>query len=99
MGAVSLRAGPIERELSLPDGRAATVRIGLLDSYVPPREQTTLALELWADGEVLAALDTILDPADERGARALLDEAVRRLEAGELEPTAEALEPLADGAR
>jgi len=98
MGAVSLRTGPIERELALPDGRAAIVRLGLLDSYVAPREQTTVALELWADGEVVAALDTILDPADERGARALLDEAVRRLEAGDLQPTAEALEPLADEA-
>jgi hypothetical protein len=98
MAAVSLRAGPIERELSLPDGRAATLRIGLLDSYIAPREQTTVALELWAEGEVVAALDTLLDPGDERGAHSLLDEAVRRLEAGELEPTAEALEPLADEA-
>ena len=57
-----------------------------------------MALELWADGEVVAALDTLLNPRDERGARALADEAVRRLEAGELEPTAEALEPLADAA-
>ena len=98
MAAVSLRAGPIERELSLPDGRAAIVRVGLFDSYVPPREQTTVALELWADGEVVAALDTLLDPGNERGAEALADAAARRLEAGELEPTATALEPLADAA-
>jgi len=98
MAAVSLRAGPIERDFSLPDGRAASIRIGLFDSYVAPREQTTVALELRADGEVLAALDTVLDPGDDSGARALAEEVARRVGSGELEPTAEALEPLADEA-
>lgn len=96
---MSLRAGPVEETFALPDGRGAFVRVGLLDPYVKPAEQTTVALELHAAGEVLAALNTVLEPDDEPGARALAREAVRRLRAGELEPTAEALEPLADELR
>jgi hypothetical protein len=93
---VSLRAAPVEETFALPDGRAGSVRVGLLDSYIQPGEQTTVALELRADGEVLAALNTVLDPADEPGARRLARAAAERLAAGELEPTAEALEQLAD---
>ena len=89
----------MERDFSLPDGRTASVRVGLFDPYVPPREQTTVALELRAGGEVVAAVDTLLDPSDDGAARALVEEVARRVGSGELEPTAGALEPLADGAR
>ena len=95
---MSLREGPVEREFALPDGRTASVRVGLFDSYVPTRKQTTVALELRAGGEVVAALDTLLDPSDQSAAHALAEEVARRVGSGELEPTAEALEPLADGA-
>lgn len=96
---MSLRAGPVEETLVLPDGRTGVVRVGLLDPYIKPSEQTTVALELHAGGEALAALNTVLGPDDEPAARALARETARRLGAGELEPTAEALEPLADGPR
>lgn len=96
---MSLRSGPVEETFALPDGRVASVRVGLLDSYIKPSEQTTVALELRAGSAVLAALNTVLEPDDESGALALARDAARRLAAGELEPTAEALEPLADGPR
>jgi hypothetical protein len=55
-----------------------------------------VVLELAADGEHLAAVTTVLDARDEREARALLREVVSGLESGDLEPTAAAIEPLAE---
>jgi hypothetical protein len=96
---VSLRAGPIEQSVDLPDGRTALVRVGLLDPYVSAEEQTTVALELRAGDEVLAALNTVLDPEDGDAADELVRDAVAGLGSGELEPTAEALEQLVDEPR
>ena len=99
MGDVSLRGEPLEQETTLPDGRAVVVRVGLgEDSYIPRNELDTVVLELWDEGrgEHLAGLATILSPDDDGAARALLRAVVEGLASGAVEPTAGALEPLAD---
>jgi hypothetical protein len=94
---VTLRAGPLEHEAVLPDGRAVRVRIGLPeDGYVRPSDLRTVTLELYGDGEHLAAVTTILEPEQTEAAVSLLQRVVAGLESGELAPTAGALEPLAD---
>ncbi|MBA2462928.1 MAG: hypothetical protein H0V45_14390 [Actinobacteria bacterium] len=52
-----------------------------------------------AGEEVLATLNTVLDPEQESEARALAREIAAGLESGDLEPTAGAIEPLADQPR
>jgi hypothetical protein len=94
---MSLRARPVEQPAALPDGRRVVVRVGISDdSYIPRRENATVALELVEDGTVAATVNTILRPEHESEARALARDVVARLESGDLEPTANALEPLAD---
>src|SRR5918998_442500 len=94
---MSLRARPIEQPAALPDGRRLLVRVGVPnDSYIPRRELATVALELVEDGEVAATINTVLGPEQESEPRAPARGVVARLEAGDLEPTAGALEPLAD---
>jgi hypothetical protein len=99
MRGVSLRGGPIEREVTLPDGRVVSVRVGIAeDSYIPRRELDTVVLELWDErrGEHLAGVTTILSGDDVSAALALVRQVVAGLEDGSLEPTAGALEPIAD---
>jgi hypothetical protein len=94
---MSLRGRPIEQPASLPDGRRLLVWVGVPeDSYIPKRELDTVALELVEDGRVAASVNTVLAPEHEREARALVKSVAARLESGELQPTAGALEPLAD---
>jgi hypothetical protein len=94
---MSLRGRPVEQEATLPDGRRVVVRIAVAaDGYLPRRERHTVALELLADGRVEATVNTVLDPNQVTEARRLADEVVKRLESGELPPTASAVEPLAD---
>ena len=94
---MSLRASPIEQEARLPDGRVLLVRVGVPnDSYIPTREIDTVAIELVEDGQVAASVNTVLGPEHESEARALVRQVVERLASGELQPTAGALEPLAD---
>jgi hypothetical protein len=96
---MSLRGQPLEREAKLPDGRVVAVRVGLAeDSYIPRRELDTVVLELWDEGrgEHLAGVTTVLSADDVDAAGGLLREVVSGLEDGSLEPTAGALEPLAD---
>jgi len=96
---MSLRGQPLEQEVTLPDGRVVAVRVGLAqDSYIPRREVNTVVIELWDEGrgEHLAGVATILSADDVSAARALLRETVAGLGDGSLEPTAGALEPLAD---
>jgi hypothetical protein len=96
---VSLRGQPLEREATLPDGRVVLVRVGPAeDSYIPRRELDTIVLELWDEqrGEHVAGVSTVLSADDSDAARALIGEVVAGLESGQLEPTAGALEPLAD---
>jgi hypothetical protein len=100
MQPVSLRGEPVERDVTLPDGQTVHVRIGVPDdSYLPKRELNTVTIELSANGEHLAAVTTVLDADQSSEARALMREIVAGLESGKLEPTAHALEPLADAPR
>jgi hypothetical protein len=96
---MSLRGEPVARQVTLPDGRIVAVRIGIAeDSNIPRRELDTVVLELWDErrGEHLAGVTTVLSADDVDAAHALLREVVTGLEDGSLEPTAGALEPLAD---
>jgi hypothetical protein len=94
---MSLRGRPIEQPAALPDGRRLVVRVGVPeDAYIPRRELATVALELVEDGRVAASVNTILGPEHESEARALVRNVAAGLESGELQPTAGALEPLAD---
>ena len=94
---MSLRGSPIEQEAKLPDGRVFLVRVGVPnDSYIARREIDTVAIELIQDGEVAASVNTVLGPQHVSEARALVRQVTARLASGDLEPTAGALEPLAD---
>jgi hypothetical protein len=94
---MSLRSDPLEQEAALPDGTRVRVRVGVPeDGYIPLRERTTVAVELYGGGEHLAAVSTLLEPDQVDEGRALLREIVAGLESGRLAPTAAAIEPLAD---
>jgi hypothetical protein len=96
---MSLRT-PITRDALLPDGRVVHVRIGVPeDSYLAARELETVDVELSNDKEHLGAVTTVLDVGQVDEAHALLNEIVEGLESGALEPTAGAVEPLADRLR
>ena len=97
---MTLRSNPVERDATLPDGRVVRVRVGVPeDSYIAAKELDTVTIELYAHGEHLAAVTTVLDADQESEAHALAQEIVGGLEAGTLAPTAGALEPLADSLR
>jgi hypothetical protein len=97
---VTLRANPVEDEATLPDGRVVQVRVGLADdSYIAARELNTVTLELIGDGEHVAAVTTLLRADQDGEARDLAREVVVGLENGTLEPTAGAIEALADRLR
>ena len=99
MRRVSLRGEPIERQVTLPDGRFVSVRVGIAeDSYIARRALDTVVLELWDErrGEHLAGVTTLLSGDDVDAAHALVRQVVAGLEDGSLEPTAGALEPIAD---
>jgi len=94
---VSLRSDPLEQEATLADGRRVRVRIGVPeDGYLPARQQRTVAVELYGNGEHLAAVTTLLEPEQVDEGRALLREIVAGLESGALAPTAGAIEPIVD---
>lgn len=94
---MTLRAGPLERDATLPDGRVVHVRVGIPeDGYIKARDIETVTLELSGNGEHLAAVTTILEPAQVDEAVMLLRHVVNGLESGALAPTAHAIEPLAD---
>ncbi|HEY2542067.1 MAG TPA: hypothetical protein VGH92_03345 [Gaiellaceae bacterium] len=94
---MTLRAGPLEHDATLPDGRVVHVRIGIPeDGYIRAKDIDTVTVELSGHGEHLAAVNTILEPDQSSEALALLRRIVDGLESGELAPTAGAIEPLAD---
>jgi hypothetical protein len=94
---MSLRGRPVEQEATLPDGRRVVIRVAVAaDGYLPRRERHTVALELLEDDRVEATVNTVLDPAQVNEARRLADEVAKRLTSGQLQPTASAIEPLAD---
>lgn len=97
---MSLRGEPVEATATLPDGRALRVRVGVPeDSYIAARELETVDIELYDGEQHVAAVNTVLDPDQTSEARELVRQVVAGLESGELEPTAAALEPLADEPR
>ncbi len=97
---MSLRGNPAVETAELPDGRPAEIRVGVPDDpYIPARELDTVAIEVRVAGEVVAALNTVLGVAQESEARALAREVAEGLASGRLEPTAGAIEPLADAPR
>ena len=97
---MSLRGNPIEETATLPDGREVGVRVGVApDSYIDSKELNTVDVELTANGEHIAVVNTVLDVEQTSEALALAREIVRGLESGDLEPTAGAIEPLADRLR
>jgi len=98
---MSLRGEPIEMTATLPDGRSVRVWVGVPeDSYIAKRDLDTVDIELsLVDGNHLAAVNTVLVAGQVSEARALAREIVAGLESGKLEPTAAALEPLADQPR
>ena len=97
---MSLRGNPIEQTATLPDGRVAAVWVGVPDDpYIAKSELDTVAIEVRVDGEVVAALNTVLDADETSEARALVRDVASRLESGKLEPTAGAIEPLAEQLR
>lgn len=97
MRSMTLRAGPLEHDATLPDGTVVHVRIGIPeDGYVRAKAIDTVTLELSGRGRHLAAVSTILEPDQADEALLLLRRIVEGLESGELAPTAAAIEPLAD---
>jgi hypothetical protein len=97
---VSLRGEPLQTEVSIPGGGKVRVRIGVPDdSYIAKRELDTVTVELYANGEHVAAVTTLLDADETSEAHELLREIVAGLESGMLAPTAGALEPLVDRLR
>jgi hypothetical protein len=97
---VTLRGNPIEERVNLPDGRSLLLRVGVPDdSYIPRRELDTVDIELVDGDHHLAVLNTVLSADQDSEARELAREIVEGLESGRLEPTAGALEPLADQPR
>jgi hypothetical protein len=97
---VSLRGRTVEQTATLPDGRSVVVHVGVpQDPYIPRSEVETVDIELRSGGHILAAVNTVLDPDQETEALELAHEIARKLEAGELEPTAGAIEPFADTLR
>jgi len=97
---MSLRNTTIEREVTLPDGRVAELRIGMAhDSYLPPREEETVVVELRIGRHVEASVNTVLDPEQEDEANELATEVAEALASGHIPPTASALEQYADRLR
>ena len=97
---MSLRGRPLETDVTLPDGRVVRVRVGVPDdSYIAKRDLNTVDVEVYGDGQHLAVVNTVLGANQVTEARELLGEIVSGLASGELKPTANALEPLADRLR
>ena len=86
--------------MTLPDGRRAKLRVGMAhDSYLPPREEETVILEVRIGGHVAATVNTVLDPEQDDEANELAREVIEALASGHVEPTASALEQYADRLR
>jgi hypothetical protein len=97
---VTLRGNPIHETATLPDGRTVEIRVGVPeDSYIRRRDLDTVTVELARAGEHLAAVTTVLDADQTSEARQLASEIKTGLESGTLEPTAGAIEPLAEELR
>jgi hypothetical protein len=90
----------VEQAARLPDGRNVVVHVGVPDDpYIARAELETVDVELRSGGHVLAAVNTVLDPEQEDEAVDLARQIAQKLESGEIEPTAHAIEPFADTLR
>jgi len=97
---VSLRGRTIEQSATTPDGRKIIVHVGVPeDPYIARAQLETVDVELREGGRVVAAVNTVLDPDQESEALSLAREIATGLESGSLQPTANAIEPLADTLR
>jgi hypothetical protein len=97
---VRLRSQPVEQDATLPGGRVVTVRVGVPeDPYVAKGDLDTVTAEIVADENVLATVTTVLDADQESEAVELAREIAAGLESGDLAPTADAIEPLANTPR
>jgi hypothetical protein len=97
---VSLRGRTVEQTATRPDGREVVVHVGVPeDPYIKRADLETVDVELHSGGTVLAAVNTVLDPDQEDEAVELAREIAKGLESGTLQPTASAIEPLADTLR
>lgn len=95
---MSLRGSPVRETAKLPDGRTVEIDVAVAaDPYVDDGTDT-VGVELREGETVLATLNTVLDPDQDSQARDLAREIRSGLESGALEPTAGAIEPLADAA-
>ena len=96
---MSLIGNPVHETATLPDGRVIRIDVGAArDPYISERPDT-VGVELHAGDVVLASLNTVLEPEQDSAARALAREIKTGLESGEIEPTAGAIERLADKPR
>ena len=94
---MSLRRDPVEEQAVLADGRAVRVRVAVPDdSYIGKRDLDTVVVELWHGDRVLATVSSLLSARQTDAARRLAREIAVGLESGSLEPTAGAIEPLAE---
>jgi hypothetical protein len=94
---VSLHGNPVHETARLPDGREATIRVGIAeDPYIADKDLNTVVLEVRIGRGVVAVLDTILDAEQESEARHLAERVREGLRSGELEPSAHSLGPLTD---
>ena len=97
---MSLRGNPVEQTATLPGGGEVQIRIGVPDDgYIARKELDTVDVELFMDGRHVAVVNTVLTVEQESEARELAREIAAGLESGKLEPTAAAIEPLADEPR
>jgi hypothetical protein len=94
---MSLRGTPVELTATLPDGRVLTVWVGVPnDSYIRHRDIDTVSVELRNGDDVLATVNSVLEPSQVSEGLELAREIAAALEAGEVEPTAGAIEYYAD---
>jgi hypothetical protein len=97
---VSLRGTPVEQTATLPGGGEVLIRVGVPDDgYISRKELDTVDVELFMDGRHVAVVNTVLTVGQTTEARQLAREIATGLESGTLEPTAAAIEPLADEPR
>jgi hypothetical protein len=97
---VTLRGHPVREIATLPDGRAVEILVGVPDDpYVAEKDMDTVEVALRSGENVLAAVNTVLGVEQTSEALELAREIACGLGSGDLEPTAGAIEPLADELR
>lgn len=94
---MSLHGNPVHETARLPDGREASIRVGVAqDSYIADRDMNTVVLEVRIGRGVVATIDTVLDPSQVSEAQHLATHVRDGLSSGELQPKTSSLERLAD---